>query len=146
MLVIQDGVESFYAPQLPAGASAGFLLLQSNAAITLREHLIDPGQPAAPTEHRWDTQGCVMGRDPAVPATTASGHRLYAAEVDALLAVWGPRFFGQEGTVILYREDTAALEQLVPLAIYTDMHHTVELRRLSLVLWEGLDLVALSQE
>ncbi len=107
--------------------------------------LADAELSSAPTQQRWDMDDCVMGRDPAVPVREASGHRLFEAEVDAILDVWEDRFFRQEGTVILYREDAASLDRLVPLSIYTDMYHHVELRRLSLILWEGLDLAAMTE-
>ena len=70
-------------------------------------------------------------------AQFADGDDDGAAEVDALLAVWGKRLFKAEGANIIYREDPEALDRLVPLSIYTDMHHFVKLRRLGLVLWEG---------
>jgi hypothetical protein len=111
----------------------------------LRQALVDHAQPAPAEDYSWAGEDCVMGRDPAVPITEASGHRLYAAEVDIILDVWAPRLFAADDTVILYREDTEALAELMPLGIYTDMFHFVDLR-LGLVLWEGQDLEAMSAE
>ncbi|MFH1468675.1 MAG: hypothetical protein ABIO70_30070 [Pseudomonadota bacterium] len=150
VLVLQDhGARSFYAPQIPAGAAAGFLLDEAQVedpAALLKDKLVDRELPAAPADYRWDRDDCVMGRDPALPVSAAQGHRLFADEVEAILSIWGPRLLEQRGTVILYREDPAALDALMPLSIYTDMYHFVELSRLGLVLVEGVDLAAMSAE
>ena len=146
-VLVEGGEASFHAPQIPAGRSAGFLLDQARVPdpqATLRASLVDHDQPAPATDYNWAGEDCVMGRDPAVPVTESTGHRLFDAEVDAILGVWAPRFFSGEDTVILYREDAGALSELMPLSIYTDMYHFVELRRLGLVVWEGLDLVAMT--
>lgn len=90
-----------------------------------------------------DLQGvniCVSDRDPAQPFELASSHKLFAAEVDALVSAWRPRFFEQRGTTVLWREDLAALTEALPLSIYTDMFHYVLLSRASLKLWEGVTL------
>jgi hypothetical protein len=148
-VLAERGSQGFYAPQIPAGASAGFLLDgpgPDDPRAHLRQALVDHAQPAPAEDYSWAGEDCVMGRDPAVPITEASGHRLYAAEVDIILDVWAPRLFAADDTVILYREDTEALAELMPLGIYTDMFHFVDLRRLGLVLWEGLDLEAMSAE
>jgi hypothetical protein len=142
-VLAEGGAAGFWAPQIPAGASAGFLLDRpgpEDVRAHLRQTLVDHAQPAPSPSYSWAGDDCVMGRDPAVPVTEASGHRLYAAEVDAILGVWEERLFGAEGTVILYREDPAALAELMPVGVYTDMFHFVDLRRLGLVLWEGLEL------
>ena len=147
-VLAEGGTLGFYAPQIPAGASAGFLLDKpgpDDPRALLTSALVDRDEPAPATDYSWAREDCVMGRDPAVPVTEAESHRLFEAEVDAILQVWGDRFFGQEGTVILYREDTGALAELMPLSIYTDMFHFVDLRRLGLVLWEGLDLEAMTE-
>jgi hypothetical protein len=76
-----------------------------------------------------------------VPFAKADGHTLYAAEADLVLGVWGERFFGgPAGTNIIYREDTAALDALMPLAVYTDMLNFVVLHRAGLAVWSGVTL------
>jgi len=85
-------------------------------------------------------QGCVMQRNPAVPVDRAADHRLYAAEIDVVLDAWGARFFDAQGTTIVYREDIAQLDAAMPLSLYTDMQHHVQLRRLGLALVENLTL------
>ncbi|MCC6622565.1 MAG: hypothetical protein IT385_14980 [Deltaproteobacteria bacterium] len=92
-------------------------------------------EPAAPP-----SATCVIGRQPAVPFVRADGHRLHRAEVDLLMAVWGERFFEGAGTRILYREDVGYLDEAMPLSVYTDMFHTVALRRAGLALQEGVAL------
>lgn len=149
VLVLADGgTVGFYAPQIPAGTSAGFLLDKpgpDDPRALLRDAIVDHAQSAPATDYSWAREDCVMGRDPAIPVTQAQSHRLFEAEVDAILEVWGDRFFGQDSTVILYREDLEALAELMPLSIYTDMFHFVQLRRLGLVMWEGLDLEAMTE-
>jgi hypothetical protein len=101
----------------------------------LRERWVDPaGRVLRPRAFGGD--GCVMGRDPAVPLDRASGHQLYAEEVDGLLSVWGDRLFGAADH-LLYREEPAALDQVMPVSLYTDMFHWLDWRRLSVVLVEG---------
>jgi hypothetical protein len=104
----------------------------------LRARLLAAEGPEVLRDWSMDMDDCVMMRDPAVPVRQASGHGLYPGEVDALLDLWQARLFEQPGTVLLYRDDPAALDAMVPMAVYTDMHHFVELNRLGLVLWEGL--------
>lgn len=143
---------AFYTAKIPAGATAGFLLdtalsdegLMSATRERFTTRLVDSTQPAPPKDYRWDRDACVMGRDPSVAVDTSEGHRLYQAEVDVLLDVWGKRFFEAKGTTIVYREDTAYLDAVMPLSLYTDMYHFVKLRRAGLVVWENLDLEALS--
>jgi len=81
-----------------------------------------------------------MGRDPAVPFEQAQGHRLYAAEVDAIVALWGTRFFDQPGTTLVYREDVTYLDAVMPVSVCTDMQHFVELRRARLAVWSSVAL------
>jgi hypothetical protein len=85
-----------------------------------------------------DMDDCVMQRDPAVAVALSDGHGLFPGEIDALLDLWQGRFFDQDGTVLLYRDDPGALDAMAPLALYTDMRHYVELSRTGLVLWEGI--------
>lgn len=150
VLVVHDGGEaSFFAPSIPAGSSAGFLLDGAQVEDPrglLERRLVDADLDEAPSQVRWDLDDCVMMRDPSVPARKADGHRLFEPEVDAILDVWAERFFEQDRTTILYREDAASLDRLVPLSVYTDMYHYVQLRRLSLILWQGLNLEAMTTE
>lgn len=133
----------FFAPRIPASRTAGFVVedhavAQADFAArtrdALRDRLVDGAQPAPPTETRWDP--CVMMRDPAIPTEQGGGHRLYAHEVDAILDLWGPRFFERSGSTIVYREDVATLDREMPLSVYTDMYHHVQLRRLGLAVIE----------
>lgn len=140
----------FSAPKIPAGKSAGFLVEKHRVAPdqqdlhtlkALRASLTDTVTPTPPTDYRWNTDRCVMMRNPAEATTTTASHRLYSAEVDLVLGVWAERFFGKpgvDGTRILYREDTAYLDEFVPMAVYTDMTHFVVLHRASLSLWENV--------
>jgi len=84
--------------------------------------------------------GCVMGRDPAIPVEEPAGHRLFAGEVDLILAIWGERFFDRPGTTLVWREDAATLSAATPLSLYTDMFHYVVLQRAGLALWEHVRL------
>ncbi len=129
----------FFAPTIAVGATAGFLLAKhvvpssAFAARTreaLRERLIDAQQPAPPANYRWSD--CRTQRDPAIPTEAATGHRLYAHEIDVVLDLWNASFFEGAGTTIVYRESTAYLDRVMPISVYTDMFHFVELRRLGL--------------
>lgn len=138
----------FFMPAIPSGASAGFVLEDHEVPrgrwrratrARLEARLVDGQQPSAPTEYRWGPS-CVMQRDPAQPVERAEGHRLYADEVDVVLDLWDERFFGAAGTTLVYREDEAYLDDVMPLSVYTDMYHFVELRRLGLAVVEGVAL------
>lgn len=139
-----------HAPSIPAGQTAGFLLedhaasgaeLASRTRTALRDAIVDAREPAPPADYGWGgAHGCVMQRDPAIPVERATDHRLYAHEADAVLEVWGPRFFDAPGTTVVYREDVAQLDAVMPLTIHTDMYHFVELRRLGLALMENVQL------
>ncbi|MFT5682516.1 MAG: hypothetical protein ACI8RZ_003434 [Myxococcota bacterium] len=137
---VQDGQRQvWYAPKVPAGKSAGFLLEsdETDPAGLLAQRL------TTDRPESWaGTMGeeCVMMRDPAVPARQTTGHQLYTEELAVLMGVWEDRLFTAEGTRILYREDAAALDALVPLSVYTDMYHHVVLSRLGLVVVEGVAL------
>jgi hypothetical protein len=139
----------FFAPRLPAGTSAGFLLeehahdedeFQRLTVAALKERLVDGARTRAPTDVYRYLEDCVMMRDPAVAETAIAGHRLFTGELEALLAVWEGRFFGAEGTTILYRESDEYLQAQMPLGIYTDMFHYPVISRLGLALWEGVSL------
>ncbi len=134
-----------FAPTIPAGRSAGFVLESHQqsagtvAAATrdrLRARIIDTAPPPAPD---WANE-CVMMRDPATPFRASEGHRLYPHEVDAVLNIWAGTFFDRPGTTVTYREDTAYLDHMMPLALYTDMMNFVRLRRLGLAVWTGVSL------
>jgi hypothetical protein len=75
----------------------------------------------------------VMMRDPAdsQPATTM--HTLYRKEAEGLAKIWSKDFFEQEGLTIIYRESPAYLDMAMPLNIYTDMYHYIQLNRCGLV-------------
>ncbi len=73
-------------------------------------------------------------------ASSGRPSRLYAEELAVLMGVWESRLLTEQGTRILYREDAAALDALVPLSVYTDMYHYVSLSRLGLVVVEGVEL------
>ena len=140
-------VFAFYAPAIPPGKSAGFLVedhrVKDAKAATrdvLRAALVDAAQPEVPAEVRWGRDDCVMGRDPALPVERAAGHKLFGSEVDLIFQVWGARFFDQEGTTIVYREDEAALDAAMPLSLYTDMFNYVVLSRAGLAVWEQVKL------
>jgi hypothetical protein len=137
---VEDGQRAlWYAPKIPAGRSAGFLLdarSDDPAALMRGRQTV-----ARPTEGWSMMDGdCVMMRQPAEPFVTTDDHRLYPEELAVLLSVWEDRFFTGDGSRILYREDTAALDALVPLSLYTDMYHTIQTSRLGLVLIEGVAL------
>lgn len=139
----------FVAPQIPPRRSAGFLLTEhevprgqqtARTREALRARLLDTQQPAPPRRYSWGQGQCVMQRDPAQPVESARGHRLYAHEVDLILDTWGPRFFEASGTTIVYREDTSYVDREMPVSVYTDMYHFVQLSRLSLGLMENVQL------
>lgn len=149
LVVVNEGATTyvFAAPQIPARTSAGFLV--EDHAVTdvraatfgaLTTALLDPVTPEPPTDYRWDSASCVMQRNPATPFARADGHRLYRGEVVLILEVWGARFFETPGTSIVYREDTAYLDQVMPVAVYTDMYNFVVLQRAGLALWSGVTL------
>lgn len=140
----------FYAPLIPAGRTTGFVMEdhgrasgRPSAEARLRTALVDSAQPRVPTRYSWGSGGCVMMRDPAIPTERSGGHRLYTAEVDALLHAWGAQFFGRgrsSHTAILYREDNAYLDATMPISVYTNMRYFVDLRRASLALIQNVAL------
>jgi len=139
VIVIADG-RAWTAPAVPPGATAGFLLDRplDRAALVrwLRERWIDPAGP--PVGWSWTAEDCVMMRDPAIPVEEAAGYRLYGPELDVLLSVWADRMLAADGARLVYREDPGALEARMPLSVYTDMRHYVELNRLGIVVVEGV--------
>lgn len=83
-------------------------------------------------------------RNPAQSQPPTQEHRLFPMEVAALQKIWNKDFFGHEGLTILYRESPAYLDEAVPLRIYTDMHHYVNLSRCSLVVSRNIVLAKIS--
>ncbi|MBI4230791.1 MAG: hypothetical protein HY608_08145 [Planctomycetes bacterium] len=77
-------------------------------------------------------------RDPAQPQGPTTQAWLHPDEARALLGIWGRDFFEGEGIRTVYREDPAALDEAMPLRIYTDMHHAIDLSRVGLVLVKGI--------
>ncbi|TNF33352.1 MAG: hypothetical protein EP329_08395 [Deltaproteobacteria bacterium] len=142
-----DAAYVFTAATVPPGGEVSFTLdalaVRDRGAATadvLRARLVDPQAAAPPERYDWDHDSCVMGRDPAVPVEEAADHHLYRGEVDLLLGVWGRRFFEQPGTTVVYREDTAYLDAVMPLSVYTDMFNFVVLHRAGLAVWEHVAL------
>ncbi len=87
----------------------------------------------------------VMMRDPAdsQPATTM--HTLYKKEAEGLAEIWRNDFFEQEGLTIIYRESPAYLDLAMPLNIYTDMRHFIQLNRCGLVCNNHIPLAKLGK-
>jgi hypothetical protein len=144
VVIIADG-KSWQAPAIPPGATAGFLLdapLQAEEAEDWLRQRWSSGASSATSqvERDWFGGDCVMMRNPAVPVEAAEGHRLYEEEVAVLLDVWSERLLESSGVHLVYREDTAALDAVMPVSLYTDMVHFFEWRRLGVVLVEGLSL------
>jgi hypothetical protein len=79
-------------------------------------------------------------RDPMRPVERAADHRLYAGEVELLWSVWAERLLRADGDRVVYREDPAALDAMMPVSLYTDMYHFVEWSRLGLVVVEQLEV------
>jgi hypothetical protein len=141
VVIVADG-RSWQAPAIPAGATAGFLLeekLDANALLARLRQVWSEAPAPADRSLGMDAD-CVMMRDPAIPVESASGHRLYPGEVDALLSVWGQRISASQGVHLVYREDIAALDEAMPASLYTDMYHHLEWRRLGVTLVEGMRL------
>lgn len=138
ILVIEQD-RSLFVPALPARGRISAPLTPHDANVLLarlRDRWVDRAAPAK-VDFDMSVDDCVMGRNPAVALQRASDHRLYAAEVDILLDTFGERIVSQGPLRVVYREDTAALDALMPLSIYTDMFHVPELRRLGIVIVEG---------
>ncbi len=78
-------------------------------------------------------------RKPCEPQPPTRNSWLFPKEAEALLAIWDRDFFQGEGTRLVYRENVAALDEAMPLALYTDMYHFIQLNRAGLVLVKGLE-------
>ena len=143
VVIVADG-KAWTAPTVPAGRSAGFLLvdpLDREAELARLKGRWSSGE-AAPLPMLRAGEDCVMMRDPAVPVERASDHRLYGAEVDVLLSTWADRLLvSRPGAAqILYREDPAAVDAAMPARLYTDQYHWIDWRRLSVVLVDSVVL------
>lgn len=126
-----------FAPTIAAGGRVTVSLTGSSVEAmraALRARWVEPNATGA----RDGKSGCVMNRDPAIPFGMSSGHRLYGGEVDLLLATWAPALFEGAGSTIVYREDPAYLDQVMPLQLFTDMYHHIELRRLGLAVMQNV--------
>lgn len=128
-------------PAIPAGATAVATLAPSTVEqleAWLGGRWTEPGAKAPIA---WDpgTSDCVMMRDPAVPVDRAGGYRLFADEVALLFDVWSEEMLRDPAPHVIYREDIEALDISMPLSVFTDMYHHVELRRLGIVVVGGLD-------
>ena len=140
-----DRVFVAHIPRVPAGRRAGFILeehvvaaadLEARTRGRLRQRLVDAAAPTPPSAQLGD---CSI-RDPAIPVESAVSHRLYAAEVELILQTWGAAFFDGPGTTLVYREDAAYLDAMLPLSLYTDMYNFIVLHRVSLAVQRGLAL------
>lgn len=134
VLIVRDG-RMWTAPRIPAGKTAGFLLEDPFDAHAARAWLTERWtDPSGPPVASWDP--CVMMRDPAVPAEVSQDHRIHADELAVLWSAWADTLLDGRDRVV-YREDTAALDAVMPLSIYTDMYHDPSLVRLGVVSVEG---------
>ena len=141
VIILANG-RAWSAPAVPPGATAGFLLDQAldRAELErwLRARWLEGAAP--PQAPGLGGDECVMMRDPAIPVDASAGHRLYAPELDVLFEVWADRLLSGDTPRVIYREDTEAIDARMPISIYTDMFHFVELNRLGVVVVEGVKL------
>lgn len=84
-------------------------------------------------------------RNPALYQPATVEHRLFSQEVAAIQAIWDQEFFSQDGLTVLYREAPQYLDEAVPLKIYTDHEHYINLSRCSLVVNQGINLTHIRQ-
>ena len=126
-------------PALPHGASATLVLDRPLDREALRAELRKSwlSDSGPPVDYRWMDKECVMMRDPAIPVEASAGHDLYGPELDVLFGAWADRLFSGDTPRVIYREDTDAIDARMPLSVYTDMYHFVELHRLGIVVVEG---------
>lgn len=136
VVFVHDG-RSWTAPRIPAGKTAGFLLRDRFDVDDTRNWLDQRWTDTTGVPRTDGSQTCEMMRDPAVPAEDSTGHRMMAAELELLWGAWQARLLGGDATRLVYREDPAALDAVMPLAVYTDMFHVPSLARLGVVLVEG---------
>jgi hypothetical protein len=128
------------------GAVAPGATLRAHAefldAVALKRELTQRWTTDAtlPLQRDWTHDECVMMRDPMLPVEEASDHRLFPAELDLLWSVWEERLLLADGDRVVYREDPAALDRVMPVSLYTDMRHDVRWSRLGLVVVEHLEV------
>jgi hypothetical protein len=151
-----------YAPTLePIKSQAGSQPGGAGSTITAltlpdfdrRTHWTDDSELAGPTTDRLlavltgdDALSINHGmRDPADPQGPTQSGQLFPDEARALEKIWHDEFFGNEGFTILYRESPAALDQAMPLNLYTDMYHYIKLSRCGLVVCKNIDTRQLRQ-
>lgn len=72
-------------------------------------------------------------RAPAFPQRATMSHTLFTKEAVGLEKIWRNAFFQSEGITIIYRESPRALDDAMPLHIYTDIFHFITLNRCGLV-------------
>lgn len=73
-------------------------------------------------------------RDPADPQPPTKTHQLFPREAEVVLDIWEDDFFASDGLTIIYRESPAYLDRAMPLNIFTDKFHYIDLSRCGWVL------------
>ncbi|MEZ4317114.1 MAG: hypothetical protein R3F61_06410 [Myxococcota bacterium] len=138
---VVHGGRSAFVPGIGPGATVRIAGTPADPALrdTLTNRWTDP--TPLPLQRDWAHDGCVMMRDPMKPVETASDHRLFPAELALLWSVWEDRLLAKDGSHLVYREDTAALDAVMPVSLYTDMRHDVRWSRLGLVLVENPEVL-----
>jgi len=79
-------------------------------------------------------------RDPADPQPATVTHALFPREAEVVLEIWQADFFDAPGLTILYRESPAYLDRAMPLHIFSDMYHYVDLSRCGWVLNQNVPI------
>lgn len=137
---VHDGLSAFVPAIPPHGTArkgAGFPNVVEVRAMLTKRWTTEAGPPL---QRDWTLDDCVMMRDPMKPVEEAAGHQLYAAELELLWSVWADRILAGDASRLLYREDPAALDAVMPVSLYTDMYHYVQWSRLGLVLVEDVEV------
>jgi hypothetical protein len=140
-----DGRFVVFVPVIEAGKSVEFVLEDARVSDEAAFKAATRGRmqarlTAPPLSSPELGRDCEMGRIPAIPVEVATDHRVYAEELAVLLDLWAPRFFDSAGTTIVYREDTRYIDAMMPISVFTDMHHHIQLSRLGLAVWEQVKL------
>ncbi len=124
-----------YVERLEPSTSVKARPLEGDAS----RHLLERLQAGRPSPKEEDGMGKgVMMRKPCEAQGPTTESWLFPKEAEALLAIWEKDFFQGEGARLIYREDVSALDEAMPLAIYTDMFHFIKLNRAGLVLVKGV--------
>ena len=140
VVVMHEGRMAF-VPALAPGQRAT-VELGEGSTTELRDTLTRRWTTPSPdTLYDPARDDCVMMRDPMVPVEEAEGHRLYADEVALMWSVWEERLLEAPGTRVVYREDTAALDSVMPVSLDPDMLHFVQWSRLGLVVVDHVELL-----